>query len=235
MPCCHRARGTEPARAAALATCSGGLPTSQPTSPLRLPLPAAPRCTWRRRRATWTSPRASSSPAATWGGRTGRATRRRTWRPRRATRRCWPRCWRRATRCALKAGLLLLLLPLLLLLHRPASSARPTPRAQRPLRAPRSQVDLPGGPTALHDCGGSTALHLAAAGGHAGCVRQLLAAGAAPAREDFRGHTPLQVRARCCGCWSRRPLAAYRRGCAACGAQAKWCHGGTVESCSRST
>jgi ankyrin repeat protein len=55
------------------------------------------------------------------------------------------------------------------------------------------EVDLAGGPTALHNCGGSTALHLAAAGGHAGCVRLLLAAGASVSKEDFRGHSPLQV------------------------------------------
>lgn len=55
--------------------------------------------------------------------------------------------------------------------------------------------DTLGGMTILHGCGGSTALHMASACGHANVVQQLLQEGSHAPKEDFRGFSALQCAA----------------------------------------
>lgn len=57
------------------------------------------------------------------------------------------------------------------------------------------EVDTYGGLTVLHNCGGSTALHMAATYGHAVVVQHLISNRANVMKEDFRGYTALQCAA----------------------------------------
>lgn len=56
-------------------------------------------------------------------------------------------------------------------------------------------IDMLGGMSMLHGCGGSTALHIASSRGKESVVKFLLECGSNIEKEDFRGYTALQCAA----------------------------------------